>query len=683
LARVSRHNPALDGLRALSVTAVVLYHAGALSGGWVGVEVFFVISGFLITGLLAAEHERNGRIDLVGFWRRRARRLLPGIVMLAAIAAAYLWTYRDTRPSTTAGRDMVGLLTYTSNWVSIGGDGYWGQFEAPSVLRHAWSLAIEEQYYLVFPLIAAVLLRRRAFGRGLAVLTAVALAWQVVASYRFDADRLYLGTDTRAFGLLAGGVLALGLRRRPIAGPRARAVLVAVGLAALGVLTAMSIGFGDAGPASFRGWFQLLVLASAAAILAVHDADHPTVVGRLVGSRPLALVGRWSYGIYLFHWPLLLVLAPHGPADEWLLGVLALAITIPVAGASYQLVEHPIRRRGLAAVGSAPRPAALGAGGLTVAVAALLVGVSATAAAPATADDVLDREPPRADPPSTTTATTTPVTVPATTPVTVADSTAIASTTDAPTTTVPPTTVAADTGLVARPADRPVRVYLVGDSVGELLEPTLHEIAGEAGVEVFSRAAGGCGYDRVRMQYFNQDYERELCRDVLAKWPTDVATFQPDVVFVTFGAWWGWYWNGAIHTQCEPELAAHVRHLYDLALADLGATGAPVYFMSPADWQAEQPPAAPPDTPAYFDCLRANLADWVAGTAGAARILDAYAMLCVDHDCASTVDGEPTRPDGMHVAGPAARAVATAFLAEMIEPPAGGWASYPPIELPD
>lgn len=681
---MTRYNAALDGLRALSVTAVVLYHAGALSGGWVGVEVFFVISGYLITGLLVAEHDRSGRIDLVAFWRRRARRLLPGIVMLAAVAAAYVWAYRDTRPSTTAGRDLAGLLTYTSNWVSIGGTGYWGQFAAPSVLRHAWSLAIEEQYYLVFPVIAAFLLRRRWFAPGLAVLAVVALVWQASASRWFGVDRLYLGTDTRAFGLLAGGVLALVLGRRPVGPP---AVAGLVGAAALAGLAAMAVRFGDATTGSFAGWFQVLVAASALAIAGVHDVEHPNVLARLLGARPLALVGRWSYGIYLFHWPLLLVLEPHGPSDRWLLGLVAMAVTVPVAGASYQFVEHPIRRGGLRAFGGAPRPAALGGGGLAVALGALLVGVSATAAAPGTADDVLDREPPRAGPDSTTPAPTvlaTPPSGPAPAPdtrptVTVAPTPT--STGPAPT-DPPPTTVSAATGLVARPAGRPLRVYLVGDSVGELLEPTLHEISAEAGIEVFSRAAGGCGYDRELMQYFNQDYERELCLDIIGRWRSDVETFRPDVVFVAYGAWWGWWWDGAVHTQCDPPLAAHVRHLYDLALADLGATGAPVYFMSPADWQAAHPPAAPPDTPAYFDCLRANLAEWVAGTGGAARIVDAYSMLCVDHDCGSTVAGEPTRPDGMHVSGPAARAVATALLAEMIEPPPGGWTDYPPIEPP-
>lgn len=742
LARVIRYNRALDGLRALSVIAVVLYHAGALSGGWIGVEVFFIISGYLITSLLLAEHERTGTIAMLAFWRRRARRLLPGIVLLACIAAAYYAYFEPSRPNTSATRDMVGLLTYSSNWTTITGTGYWESFNAPSPLRHAWSLAVEEQFYLVFPLIAAGLMRRQIFHKGIYVLTIAAVAWQVIASRIYDVDRVYLGTDTRMFGLFAGASLALyvGVRdKRLLAdgvlgdGVRADGVrerrstsLELVGWVALAGLAIATLALEDATASTFAGPFQLVVLASVAMLVSLHSRPAPSptpsattpsepsqsMCARMLSVEPLAAVGRWSYGIYLFHWPLLIALEPGVPDRPWLTSVVVLALTIPLAACSYRWFEQPVRRHGLLAFGGRPFSSILGAAGAAAAAVALLIAVTTNAAALPTVAEIAARAAP--SPAVTTVPGTSPATSPATVSgttsgtvpgsmpdtVPVVEGTAAPPVADSPIiysspeevsgrvpSTIAPTTPDDQVGSAAevddqvvRPAQRPFRLYIVGDSVGDSIDRMLQPLSGDLDVEVFSRAVPSCGYDRELQQHFNQDFEPATCLDVIEQWSSDVATFRPDAVLFAYGAWWGWFRNGSIQTQCEPDLADHVRGLYELALADLGSSGAPVYFMAPPNWDGAQ--LGPEGTPAYFDCLREVMHSWADNADGDARIADVYSLLCTGDDCSSTVDGVPTRPDGVHFHGAAAPAVMTALIDEITDPPAGGWPDFGEIVLP-
>lgn len=706
------YNPAFDALRALSVLAVVAYHAGALSGGWIGVEVFFVLSGYLITSLLIAEHDRTGTIDLLGFWRRRARRLLPGLLLLTVMIGFYAWWFEPTRPSTTIARDAVGLLTYSSNWSAIGGGGYWSRFEVPSPLRHAWSLAIEEQVYVLYPVVCLVALRPAWRRIAIPALTLAALAWQVVASTRFDVDRVYLGTDTRAFGLLAGATVAILLGERSIRSARAATAAGAAGLIGLTGLAAGAIALGDATPTLFRGPFQGLVLATAALLVAT--ADPRAWLGRLLGRRPLVLVGRWSYGIYLFHWPILLAIEPDPARDPWLLAAVVLAVTIPLAAVSYALVEAPIRARGFVVLGGGHRLPIAG-----VVTAAVALATAATAVqAPPTADEVLAREidvnapttGPRVGsmppvPPSTGTAPSPPATPASTTttvgravitngrtirpgaPSTTSSSTTTSTTstttttsstttsTSSPTTTLPPVV-----GRAPRPESRPFRIYLVGDSLGVSIERNLLPLTADLDVEVFSRSADSCSYDRAQVQYFDGTFQPEACAAIVAGWRDDVLAYQPDAVLFAYAAWWGWLHDGAVRTQCDPPLADHVRSLYDLALADLGASGAPVYFLAPATWEGR--PTGPDGIPTYFDCLRDVMRSWVAAHAGAAGLVDVAAALCTGGRCDATVMGAPVRPDGVHFDGLAAPAAMVMILDAMTSPPPGGWPAYGTIVRP-
>ncbi|RQX06450.1 acyltransferase family protein, partial [Micromonospora globispora] len=223
------YQPALDGVRALAVAAVLAFHGGvaALPGGFLGVDAFFVLSGFLITSLLLAEHRDAGRIDLVAFWGRRVRRLLPALLLVLVVV---LLVSRQLMPGTELGAlrwDALAALGYVANWrmANRGGD-YFAATGSPSPLQHTWSLGIEEQFYLVWPLLLIVLLawaaRRRRLGVALLVILVGAVGSALAAALLFapDAvDRVYYGTDTRAVALLVGAALAVLLARRVPAQP--------------------------------------------------------------------------------------------------------------------------------------------------------------------------------------------------------------------------------------------------------------------------------------------------------------------------------------------------------------------------------------------------------------------------------------------------------------------------------
>ena len=217
------HWLALDGLRGLAVLAVMAYHLGHLSGGFLGVDLFFVLSGFLITSLLLGEGARKGKVDLRRFWVRRARRLLPAlaVALVAVVVAARIWLDHSTLPALRI--DALATAGYVANW-RFATQAAGGYFAAdPSPLRHTWSLAIEEQYYLVWPLVvvAGMALARRRSRRPAVVVGVVAgvgatasALWMAAHAGVWSTDRLYLGTDTRLVAPLAGALLACALQGR-------------------------------------------------------------------------------------------------------------------------------------------------------------------------------------------------------------------------------------------------------------------------------------------------------------------------------------------------------------------------------------------------------------------------------------------------------------------------------------
>ncbi len=346
------HVPALDGLRGLALLGVLFFHAGgALRGGYLGVDLFFVLSGYLITSLLLAEHAATGRIALSAFWVRRARRLFPALLSLMPAIALYGWFI--AKPGELAGlrADALATLGYVANWRAVlSHKSYWELFASPSPLEHTWSLAIEEQFYIVWPLVVALLLRV-ASRRAVLVVTiaagALSIASMLLLFHPESVSRVYLGTDTRASGILAGAAFAaLVPPTSVIAKGTARALDVAGLLAAIGLGAAWWTLDGQ-DPLLYHGGFWLTE-GAALVLIACAVAGSASLVARALAFRPLALVGTISYGLYLWHWPIDVVLtAERVRVHGFPLQVLRLALTFAIAIVSYRFLERPIRTRGL------------------------------------------------------------------------------------------------------------------------------------------------------------------------------------------------------------------------------------------------------------------------------------------------------------------------------------------------
>lgn len=360
-----RYIPALDGLRALAVLAVIAYHMGMnwAPGGLLGVTVFFVLSGYLITSLLLIEWDNTRTINLPQFWLRRVRRLFPAIVFVI-VCTAVLCILFDHSLLTKLREDMWAALLWFSNWWYIFHDiSYFDALGAPSPLTHFWSLAIEEQFYLLWPvvlLIAHKLGVKRTTMRNatlvLALLSAVEMAVLFNPSPGADPSRVYYGTDTRAFSLLIGAWLAfvwpshlLGAHNEVQLGRQARTVLDGVGVVALvGLLALMAFVDGFA-PFLYRGG---LLLASVLTAVIIAVMVHPSsILGRAAGWAPFVWIGKRSYGIYLWHFPLLLLMNPRNFTGEtpWWMYLVQLAVIFACAMFSYRFVENPIRHGALGA----------------------------------------------------------------------------------------------------------------------------------------------------------------------------------------------------------------------------------------------------------------------------------------------------------------------------------------------
>lgn len=363
------YQPSLDGIRAMSVIGVMLYHAGFswMHGGFFGVEVFFVVSGFLITSLLIEERDSAGRVNLRLFWLRRFRRLLPALVAVLVVVGVWAVFWGTAEQHTQVRRDYPWALGYLANWSQIFSEETYFS-GTPSLFRHLWSLAVEEQWYLLWPLTFLLIARSKSSDRRrgwtLASVAVFVMAATAVARL-FDwptqwfnplrmsmqpvdtTNFLYLSTFTRCSGLLLGAAMAFLWRPWQVAGhPRAKAtrVLDVAAVAAVGVLL-LTFATGNLERDATYLWMLPLVTLSSAVLVAV--VVHPwATASRLVfGSRPMAEIGKRSYGLYLWSWPISRVTgAWQGSLSKF---VLAMAITVPVSEACYRFIETPIRRGAL------------------------------------------------------------------------------------------------------------------------------------------------------------------------------------------------------------------------------------------------------------------------------------------------------------------------------------------------
>lgn len=665
LARV----PALDGLRGLAVVAVLLFHGGLswATGGFLGVDVFFVLSGFLITSLLLGEQHSTGTIGLGGFWSRRARRLLPALLLVVAAVAAATKLF-DPSVQVPLRDDALAALAYVANWhFVIQGADYFGRTAADSPLNHLWSLAIEEQFYVVWPLVVLAVARGRRAATWVGIVAgtgAVASVAAMVLLHRSadDVSRVYFGTDTRAHTVLIGALAAALLSPRPVAptvpsasgwswapdflsAPTAvgwpRAVRLLLGLVA--VVAAANLVAGVALVDGDRSWLYeggLPLFSVAAAILIGHAVLIPEgMVATVLGLSPLRAVGRLSYGLYLWHWPLYLLLTGSrtGLSGAPLLAVRLLA-TFAVAFASYELVEKPIR-----------------AGGLPGWRAGLALPVAATATAAVVLAATL--QVPGNDTPDVETALAT------------APDPADGSITNSSPGLPPP-------GAVAPPRTRapgePVRVTVLGDSVGLTLAQGVGNQAGKAGIAITDASLLGCGVARggpLRYVGEQQD-EPPACPTWPAHWVATLQAQNPDVALVVLGRWevvdrvrqGGWTHLG------DPAFDAYIETELERAVVTATARGAKAAFTTaPYYSRGEQPDGTPwpEDDPLRVNRLNDLLRRVAARHPGVVTVIDLNAKTAKGGAYTRSLDGVQLRYDGVHFTPAGSRWLAPWLLPQL------------------
>jgi peptidoglycan/LPS O-acetylase OafA/YrhL len=503
---IFQHAPGLDGVRALAVLAVVAYHLGttgdphALPGGYLGVDIFFVLSGYLITSLLIVEGWQTGRISIRKFYERRARRLLPALGALL-LTVAVLGTFWLTDQAAKLRGEFVAALTYLTNWwLVVEKSSYFGGGARPSPLTHLWSLAVEEQFYVVWPLAMILLARFRVARRVVLALLALGIvASSVTGALLYDPygdpSRVYYGTDTRALAPLMGAALAFAVRpwwHRFSVRPAVRWSLDATGWGALAGLGALAILLHDNNPLLYRGGFPVIALLAAAL---VGVAGHPaTLLGRWLGRQPLRWLGERSYALYLWHWPVCVLTRPgvDVPVTGWANAVARVLLSVGLAELSYRFVETPFRRaRPFVAPRVKVRRAVI-AGTAAVVVAGLGLSVSAAVAAPA----------PRA-----------------------------------PVGPGPAVHLGALPSASARPAGPP-SVAVFGDSQGMTLLLNKPEDLGTY-INVSDATIEGCGVllGKVASRSGERRDLDESCGDWNARWAASAKKLKPQIALVMIGAW--------------------------------------------------------------------------------------------------------------------------------------------------
>ncbi len=343
VARVSSlpYRPELDGVRAIAVILVLLFHAGIgwFSGGYVGVSLFFTLSGFLITRLLIGELERTDGVRLGRFWMRRVRRLLPASLLCLALVFVASWTHL-LPPAENLRRDGWAATFQIFNWVQLTSDQSYAELfaGAPGALDHYWSLAVEEQFYWLWPMAMLLLARRSMLRGGIVALTILAFFIAPITAIVFGGDAAYWATPARAGEILAGCALAVLTHRGRTPSPVVGTSAASIGLIAI-VVCALTWPAAS-GPA-YSGWMPVFALASVAVIWGSSSEPIRGVLSR----RSLVVIGGVSYGLYLYHWPVYLVISEERTGwDVWILTIVRLAVTAAIAAASYRLLEQPIRR---------------------------------------------------------------------------------------------------------------------------------------------------------------------------------------------------------------------------------------------------------------------------------------------------------------------------------------------------
>ena len=668
------YRPALDGLRAVAVLAVMAEHTDlrwpgngsqVVPGGFLGVDVFLVISGFLITSLLLDERRRTGRIDLRAFWVRRARRLLPAVFVVVAATAVMVRSVGLPVDGVTTRGDALAALGYVANWRFVFTEqSYFAAFGVPSPFRHLWSLAVEEQWYVVFPPVfaAACALVRRRSGVLVAILAAGALAsaaWMAALHTPLeDPSRAYYGTDTRAQALLLGAALAVAVAGYPHAVRRLAGITPVLALAGLAALAVVFHEVEGTQVSLYEGGFFVVALASAAAVAGVALPGARGPAHWLLSRRVPVVIGRLSYGLYLWHWPAFLWLTPDRAGRTGIDLVAArFALAFALAAVSYVVIEQPIRRHGL--VGLCDRIRRWGLpvlrpAPLALACAAVVVGVVlATAPAPTesvlASPSVLQSAPPPSIPSG------------------------------------PVTTVVVPTGhpLPAIPPEQDVRVMVGGDSVAWSLSFSLIRTPGSSpGVTIAEAAYLGCTVTPGKAIVEGVRINAEACPDWQGAWERVAASFDPDVVVALWGAWevYDHQDGDRLLRAGTPELGAAYREALAAGLDRTIAVAPDTRFafvtvpcMDDRNlWIGGSDDRR--NHPENLAWVNANTAVVAAAYGDRALMIDAGPLLCPGGRFAREVDGVTAREDGIHFSGEFAP-VMWRYIEERIRP----WLARPGV----
>ena len=625
------HLPGLDGLRGVAVAAVLAFHAGHLRGGYLGVDLFFVLSGYLITSLLLVEGDRSGRIDLARFWGRRARRLLPALAVMLLGVSLYAWLAADPGELHRIRWDGLATVAYVANWRQIFGQvDYFALFSAPSPLEHTWSLAIEEQFYVVWPLVfvaLAVVLRRRRGRDGLSgprlgatvavlsvTLAVVSLVAQVLLEHFAGWQRVYFGTDTRAFAILIGAAVAGHTAwRGPLGDGVPRRILEGAAVVAVIVLAVAWSTMEGTGTLVRHGGLPACSLAGAVVVAAVAQ-PRPMLVARALSFAPLRWLGLVSYGVYLYHWPIDVWLnSDRTGLSGWSLIALQLGVTLAVSVLSYRFVEQPVRHGT-----SWPRVANLAvpaAGALTIAV--VIVASTATGAfdglGPSDAPDV------------------------------------VSAGGGGPTT------------------------MIVGDSVGWYLgDQGFSDLQTEPPMRFVNDAAPGCAFPTTpRFRYPDGTVSDDFTASCDRKWLERIREFDVTrIVFVRGASVSDAPWHdGRFIVPCSSEWHDWYVDELESWTRRFAAEGVHTYLvtMPPAVDVGGRPEAVIAGNARSATCGNQVLKDVAATDPAHVSLIDLDAKLCPAdrRTCELTWNGVTLRPDTVHFRGPSARLVAAWLLTQM------------------
>jgi peptidoglycan/LPS O-acetylase OafA/YrhL len=638
----STHWPALDGWRGLTIWFAISVHAGYFTaGGVLSLDTFFVLSGFLITGLLLREWRDRDGIDLLAFWARRARRLLPALFVVLAAVVGYAAFVASPLGLDRLQGDVVSTLAYGANWRFVfSGQSYFSAFTTPSPVLHMWSLAVEEQFYLLWPpIVLGVLWLARRFwsqtGAIVAVgvvagLGAIASAVEMTLLYTpgGDPSRVYYGTDTRAQAMLVGAVLAVVVTLHGPLRSRAGRLGLSVG-AALGLVVVVAPWFATK-PSQvhdvFYGRFGLLAY-SVAAVLVLWRLTQPSVgvVGRVLELTPLRWIGSISYEMYLWHWPTYLVLTE---ARTHLSGVgllaLRLATVVVLSWATHALVDEPIRR-GLRL--RSPRLARIAVIGTVVAVSLGTVAatVGAQPALTGAVGQLVDRRPP---------------------PRVAAGGTSRSNASSSPTASTP-----------TQPPP-PLKMLVVGDSQAATLAQGLnadgghHGLSMQPGVVIWNRAILGCPItSRVTIVTRGARLHNKCGGDGYwqRQWSEDVRAFQPDAVVVMAGAWDVYDVEGDTGTTIgpgDPQWTSGYQRDVSLLFDILDSTGAAVVAIEPPCFGRNELAGTEPQVSERLDSTRVNAVHHIWTDEA-----DAHAVTMADLDdllCPGGQSDSSIRVDGAH-----------------------------------